>query len=101
MRIALVAAFSSFVIALVLILCFVVGYGPYRFYPAPLSPDVVATMPAEELVEWQTPRRIRGLAALRELSDDPAMQMSLGGAAAALWLSGFLSVLGASRWLRR
>jgi hypothetical protein len=101
MRIGLVAVISSLAVALALVLGFVVGYGPYTFYPRRLPSDVVAAMPAEKRAEWQTPHRIRGLDALREVSADPSMQAILGEVTIVLWLSGFLSVLGASRWLRR
>ena len=103
MRALITSAACSFLVAVLLIAVFVVGYGPYRFTPATIPPEVARSMPPEKRAEWATAKefRIRGLAAIRELSDDPPMQLALTKAGGILWLSGFLSVLAAARWLRR
>jgi hypothetical protein len=103
MRSLATAATCSLVVATLLLTAFVVGYGPYRFTPASLPSDVLSAMPAEKRAEWVAGKetRIRGLAAIRELSQDPPMQLALGKVAGVLWLTGFLSVLAAARWMRR
>jgi hypothetical protein len=103
MRVVTTSAISSLIVVALLIAIFVVGYGPYRFTPATLPPDVLRAMPMEKRAEWAAGKetRIRGLTAIRELSQDPPMQAALGKAAGILWLTGFLSVLAAARWLRR
>ena len=103
MRALIASATCSFAVAFFLIALFVVGYGPYRFTPAAIPPDVANAMPTEKRAEWASAKefRIRGTAAIRELADDPPMQLALSKAGGILWLSGFLSVLTAARWLRR
>jgi hypothetical protein len=103
MRALATSAISSLIVVALLLIVFVVGYGPYRFTPAPLPPDVLSAMPAEKRAEWALGEetRIRGLPAVREISQDPPMQLVLGKAAGVLWLTGFLSALAAARWLRR
>jgi hypothetical protein len=103
MRALITSAICGLLVSVLLIAAFVIGYGPYRFTPAAIPPDVANAMPAEKRAEWASAKefRVRGLVAIRELSGDPPMQLALAKAGGILWLSGFLSVLMAARWLRR
>ena len=79
MRVVARSVGIGLLVAVLAVAGYVLGYGPYRFVPQPLPPDVMASMPAERRAQWQpgVETRIRGGEAAKMVVEDRPIQVAL------------------------